>query len=293
MSFFHQALRQRRPFSLCLVVVTCVGGLLLTPAKCMGQETFDRFRDRGDGVPMSMFGTYVRHGEFLFYPFFEYYTDSDAEYSPNELGYGLDEDFRGKYQGSEGLLYFAYGFSERLAVEFEAAWITARLDKAANDPTDMPSRVEESGLGDVEGQIRWRWAKETETRPGIFSYFETVLPLQKDKKLIGTPDWEFKLGSGFVRAYRWGTATFRAAVEYDKSESKVEVGEIAVEYLKRLSERWRVFAALEGSQDEWELITEAQWFLRPNIFLKLNNAVGVTSKATDWAPEVGVMFSFR
>ena len=54
-----------------------------------------------------------------------------------------------------------------------------------------------------------------------------------------------------------------------------------------------MFAAVEGSQDEWELITEAQWFLRPNIFLKLNNAVGVTSKATDWAPEIGVMFSFR
>jgi len=50
---------------------------------------------------------------------------------------------------------------------------------------------------------------------------------------------------------------------------------------------------VEGDQDEVEQITEAQWFLRPNIYLKLNNSFGLTSKATDWAPEVGVMVSFH
>ncbi len=40
-------------------------------------------------------------------------------------------------------------------------------------------------------------------------------------------------------------------------------------------------------------MAEAQVFLRPNIFLKLNNAVGITSKASGWAPEIGVMFAFR
>ena len=70
-------------------------------------------------------------------------------------------------------------------------------------------------------------------------------------------------------------------------------GEYALEYLKRVSPRLRLFAAVEGSEDEVELITEAQVFLRPNIFLKLNNAFGATSKATGWAPEVGVMFSFQ
>jgi hypothetical protein len=29
-------------------------------------------RDRGEGLPTSMFGTYIRKGEFLLYPFFEY-----------------------------------------------------------------------------------------------------------------------------------------------------------------------------------------------------------------------------
>jgi hypothetical protein len=29
------------------------------------------------------------------------------------------------------------------------------------------------------------------------------------------------------------------------------------------------------------------------MFLKVNNAFGVTSKATDWAPEIGIVFAFK
>ena len=66
----------------------------------------------------------------------------------------------------------------------------------------------------------------------------------------------------------------------------------AVEYLRRLSPTWRVYGGVEGTQDEVELITEAQWHLSPAMFLKLNSSFGLTSKATDWAPEVGIMFAF-
>jgi hypothetical protein len=41
-----------------------------------------------------------------------------------------------------------------------------------------------------------------------------------------------------------------------------------------------------------ELIPEVQWHVSDSIFIKFNSAVGLTSKATDWAPEVGVVFSF-
>jgi hypothetical protein len=264
-----------------------------SPGQVGGQETFDRARDRGPGVSSSMFGIYVEKGEFLFYPYFEYYRDSDAEYSPDELGYGLDQDFRGEYRASEGLIFLGYGISENLMAEFEVAIISARQDKSPDDPTDTPSRIEESGLGDVEGQLRWRWNRETESRPEFFSYFETVLPLQKKKKLIGTQDWEFQLGTGVIRGFSWGTMTLRFAAEYDRSESSFAFGEYALEYLRRISSGLRVFAAVEGSEDEVELITEAQVFLRPNILLKLNNAFGITSKAAGWAPEIGVMFSFK
>jgi len=280
-----------------LARVACLVALAVThvgfPRHTYAQPPLDRSRDRGPGIPTSMFGTYVRRGEFLLYPFFEYYHDKDAEYSPDELGYGIDADYRGPYRASEGLIFLGYGVSDRLALEFEAAVITATQTKAPDDPSAMPATVEESGLGDVEGQVRWRWNRETDRRPEVFSYFETVFPLQKQKRLIGTQDWEFKLGTGLVRGFAWGTATVRAAVEYDAEEGTAALGEYAVEYLRRVSSAIRLFAAVEGSEDEVELITEAQWAFRPNVVLKVNSAFGLTSKATDWAPEIGVMFSFR
>jgi hypothetical protein len=85
--------------------------------------------------------------------------------------------------------------------------------------------------------------------------------------------------------------TVRAAVAH--ADGSFEPGEYAVEFLRRISSRLRIYAGVEGSQDEVELITEAQIFLRPNVYLKLNNGIGLTSKAPGWAPEVGVMISFK
>ena len=126
----------------------------------------------------------------------------------------------------------------------------------------------------------------------MFSYFEIVYPFNKDKDLIGTQDWELKLGTGLIRGFGFGTMTLRAAMEYNKGESKLELGEIAIEYLRRLSRTWRVYLGVEGTQDEIELITEAQLHLSDNVFVKLNNAFGPTSRATDWAPEVGMVLRF-
>lgn len=267
-----------------------VAAMLSAAIPADAQVSFDRARDRGAGVSTSLFGVYVQPGELLVYPFFEYYRDNNLEYEPFDFGYVDQTEHRGRYRAKEGLVFIGYGISERLAVEFEIAGISASLDKSPLDASALPARLEESGLGDVEGQLRWRWRRETDTRPELFSYFETVIPTAETGSLIGTSEWEFKLGFGVIRGMRWGTITARAAVA--TAGGAVEPGEYAVEYLKRLSDRFRVFGAIEGSQDEVELITEAQVFVARNIFLKLNNAFGVTSKATDWAPEVGVVFVF-
>lgn len=271
----------------------CVALLALLPALGRAQQPNARQRDRGPGIPTSMFGTYIERGEWLLYPFLEYYRDGNLEYSPDEFGFNLDADFRGQYRATEGLIFLGYGLSDRLAFEFEAAVIRARLRKAPDDPSAMPAFMEESGLGDVEGQLRYRWTNETERAPEVFSYFETVLPLQKNKLLIGTQDWEFKFGTGLVRGFSFGTMTVRAAMEYDAADANLALGEVAVEYLRRVNSRLKIYAGVEGTQDEIEGITELQWSLRPNLVLKLNSAFGLTSKATDWAPEVGLMFSIR
>ena len=278
-------------FVFSLIIVS--GILFSNSSSVFAQDELQHFlRDRGTGISLSMFGTYIHKGEFIVYPYYEYYYDQNAEYSPVELGYGLDQDFRGRYRAHEGLVFLGYGVSERLAFEFEAAVITAKQYKSKDDPSDMPDKMEEEGLGDVESQLRYRWAQETMGRPEFFSYFETVFPLQKDKKLIGTQDWEFKLGTGLIKGFHWGTMTLRIATEYSAEEKKVELGEYAIEYLKRVSKLFRFYVGVEGSQDEVELITDLQFHVMKNAFIRVNNAFGATSKATDYAPEVGILFHF-
>lgn len=277
--------------ALALLVLVFPAMALTNPPQARAEELPAYLRDRGTGLPVSMFGTYIRKGELLFYPFYEHYRDNDFEYKPAELGYGLDADFRGRYRANEGLIFLGYGITDWLAVEFEAAVIKATLEKAGGDPSATPAKIEESGSGDVEGQLRFRLLREGERRPEVFGFFEAVSPQQRHKVLIGTPDWEFKLGAGVIKGFLFGTVTLRAAVDYSVDESKAELGEFAVEYLRRLSPAWRVFLALEGSQDEGSLIAEAQYHFTDSIFLKLNSGFGITSKAIDWAPEVGVMFS--
>lgn len=279
------------PYSRCVRLLLAAVAAFAGTAVAQQSDLPSYLRDRGPGQPTSMFGTFIRGGELMLYPFFEYYHDHDTEYKPAELGYGLDQDFRGKYRASEGLIWFGYGLTDWLAFEFEAAVISARLEKSPNDTSAMPPVIEESGLGDVEGQLRFRFNRESERKPEFFGLFEFVLPTQGDRVLIGTPDWELKGGVGVIRGFAWGTVSVRTEAEYDAAESTFELGEYAVEYLKRLSPAWRVYVGIEGAQDEIELIPEVQWHFAPFAYLKLNSAFGLTSKATDWAPEIGVMFS--
>ncbi|MFC1523411.1 hypothetical protein ACFL6N_01340 [Thermodesulfobacteriota bacterium] len=87
--------------------------------------------------------------------------------------------------------------------------------------------------------------------------------------------------------------TFRTSIEYDRGESIVEFGEYAVEYLKKLSDQFRIFLAVEGQDDEIELIPKLQWHFSKNKVAKCSLGLGLTSKATDFAPELGIMFIFQ
>lgn len=265
----------------------------LSPSAMKAEDLPAYLNDRGPGIRTSIFGTYVRSGELLVSPFAEYYLDDDFEYKPEEFGYELDEDFFGKYRATEALLFLAYGITDRLAIEFEAAVIDATLTRSPDDPSAMPRKLSESGLGDVQAQLDFTVWKETATRPELFSFVEVVFPTNEDKLLIGTGDYEVKAGAGVTRGFSWGTVTTRAALAYSQEDGgKVDPGEYAIEYLKRLSPKWRVYAGIEGNQDEVELLTEIQWHVNDRTYLRFNNGFGLTKKATDWAPDVGVVFSF-
>src|SRR6185503_17491529 len=90
-------------------------------------------RDRGPGIRTSMFGNYVRPRELLVYTFYEYYKDNNLQYSPDEYGSIGTQDFEGRYRANEGIIFLGYGVNDRIALEFEAAVISATFDK---DPAD-------------------------------------------------------------------------------------------------------------------------------------------------------------
>jgi hypothetical protein len=280
-----------------LGLVLIFGLLGATPAFSVTQpeDTKDLtpwLADRGRGMATSMFGTYVREHEWLVYTFYEYTKTTGFQYAPEELGFTGKQEFNGTLKEHEALLFVSHGFTDRLSFEFESALhADATFNKSPADLSGIPDPLKESGLGDTEGQLRWRWSEETEHRPEMFSYFELVLPLQKNKVLIGTQDWEYSLGFAAIKGHRWGTLTGRVALGY--SESSVDVDEYAFEYLKRLSPRWRFYAAVEGHQtDELSAILEGQVRLGRHVLLKVNSGFGLTSKAADVAPEIGLLFSF-
>lgn len=277
------------------VLWSLVGIVLLAsiPAVAWSDSSVAPFlRDRAGGIRTSMFASFIQRGELIVYPFYEYYRDNDLQYSPEEYGGVGIQDLAGRYRAHEGILFASYGFTDRLNIEMEAAVISATFEKDPNDTYGTPAKIEQSGLGDVEGQITYRWLREDEKKPEVFSFFEAVVPHARTKALIGTEDWELKFGSGGYRGFGFGTLFLSASVEYVKaSETPWDFGEWEVGYIRGLSPKWRVYAGIEGqATDEASLITEAQRKLTRNATLKMNLGVGLTSNATDLAPEVGVMF---
>jgi hypothetical protein len=134
--------------------------------------------------------------------------------------------------------------------------------------------------------------EETRERRALYSFFEIELPFQDKNVLIGAQDVEIAAGIGFIRRHPWGTLNGRASLAYDGEENKMELGEYALEYLKRVNDKWRIVATLEGEDDEIALIGEGQLTLRSGVTLKLNSGFGLTEKAVDIAPEIGVLFTF-
>ncbi|MCA9730096.1 MAG: hypothetical protein KC729_20600 [Candidatus Eisenbacteria bacterium] len=256
----------------------------------------DHLRDRGHGVPASIFGTYLAPGELAIYPYAAYFRDHDLEYNPHKLGYDENREHRGRYRASAMQLWIGYGVSSRLAVEVETALIDATLDKASDDHSQLPDRLHQSGFTDLEGQVRLRVLEEAMHRPELFAFAEITAPSQRRKRLIGDREWDLKPGLGVARGFSWGTFTVKSSVEYTRDDSSLNIGETTLEYLRRLTPSIRLFAGIEGGEggapDEWELDTGIQVRASRSIFVKVDNAVALSSKAMDWAPSAGLMFRF-
>jgi hypothetical protein len=279
-----------------LSLFTAAAPGLSRPAMAQGDSLLGYLRDRGPGVPASIFGTYITKDQLLIYPFFEYARDHNREYNPSEFGLPLNRDFRGKFRSTAEQVFIGYGVTDWLAVEFEAAHMHATLEKDPADPVTA-AKITESGVGDFEAQLRARVRRESEQGPEVFTYADITFPSQKQKVLIGDKDWDLRPGVGVTKGFSWGTVTTKISAEYNREESHPILGELALEYLRRLSSSLRLFLAIEGGEaganDEFDLISGLQWRINDLVVVKFDNSIGLQSKSPDWVPQLGVMFSFQ
>lgn len=249
-------------------------------------------RDRGPGVATSLAGVYIQKGELILHPFVEYARDHNREYQPRDFGVGPDVDFRGRSRHYAGQIFIGYGITDWLAVEVEGAYLRETLDKSSRDTFPTPRRIDESGVSDIEAQIRLLPLRETAHRPELFAFLEFTARTQASKLLIGEPDWDLKPGVGFTRGFAWGTLTVRASGEYNRAGKNLDFGEVGVGYLKQLAPSWRVFLGVEGGEggamDEWEFLPGVQWRPTPALLIRLESSFGLSSKAPDWSPQVGL-----
>src|SRR5436190_14448484 len=124
---------QIRPSSIAPYVAAMALGMGGEAELCQAAEPA-YLSDRGDGIPTSLLGTYIREKEFIFYPFFEYTRFKKFEYKPSELGFTGEQEYFGKLVEREALVFLAYAFNDSLAIEFESAvHASADFTKAPGD----------------------------------------------------------------------------------------------------------------------------------------------------------------
>lgn len=270
--------------------VVCAGAALLAATSVLAQE-----KDRGPGLPTSQPGIYVERGEVLFDVFAVYTKDSDYEYLPDDFGFPSPVgEFKGNNRTDGGVVLAAWGISDRFAVELRAAATKAKLDKAPEDTTGMPDTTEESGLGDVRTRLTWRWLRENEHHPELWLFEDLLLPHDSGNPLIGTSDLTAETGIGLSHGARWGTMTYRASFLYEPgSETHIDFGDIAIEYLKRVSRSVSLLGDLLLVQgDEYYVTGQVKWDLSPRVALSLLGKAGLSAAAVDTTAEGGIVFRF-
>ena len=254
-------------------------------------------RDRGRGVRSSEFQTFIQRHQLLLLPSSAHIRDHNLEYNPLDWGYGNQTDLRGKFRSSSAQLLIAYGVTDWLAFELEGSYVSARFERSPRDTTATPALIRESGVGDFAGHARLRFAQERGRRPEVWGSLEVIPANQKRKVLIGDKFRDLKGEIGLTRGFHFGTMTLRTTIERNHGDHHWDLGETSLEYLRRLSPAWRILLAIEGGEsgalDEWVFVTAGQWRIANGCYLKLANAVGLAWKATDWEPQVGILWEIR
>ena len=77
-------------------------------------------------------------------------------------------------------------------------------------------------------------------RPELVAFLEMTPATQRNKVLIKEPNWDLKPGVSLLRGFSWGTVLLKFTGEYNREGANVDLGEVAVEYLKRVLDEDRL-----------------------------------------------------
>ncbi|HEX9725295.1 MAG TPA: hypothetical protein VGC53_13535, partial [Vicinamibacteria bacterium] len=113
------------------------------------QETYDFLRDRGPGIPTSLFGTYVQKGELSINPFFMprrttfQNTPLAAKKATPNLARQVGADFKNVFTTKENMLIVGAGLSATWAVsQFDQDLASSSLNSELNEGTRLDHFLE-------------------------------------------------------------------------------------------------------------------------------------------------------
>ena len=156
--------------------------------------------------------------------------------------------------------------------------------------------MKESGISTIAPELTWRFMTETAHRPELFAIVSAQIPQNRDKNLVGTPDWFVLPGIGLNRGFSWATLTARMNFEYDAaSASTIDFGKWSIEGQRRFSDAWWLSAGLEGQvgggnnfDEAWQT-TFVQWSPTPHVAVRFGSRIGLTQMTEGWTGELGLV----
>jgi hypothetical protein len=235
----------------------------------------------------------VSLGQLTAYPSFRRFENRGFDYSPDEFGFPLEEDFKGDYRASQGALFISYGLSADLSVGVRATVANARFRKASSDHSGLAGETTESGLEELSAEVAWRFSGNDGGPTELFLLTQILAPHDGDKLFLGQDGVMILPRLALIRTLSWGLLDGRLGLEYDSgSETPFDVGRWSLHALGGLTGSLDLGGGFEGqigganNFDEVWLTTYLQWSARPNLMLRVSSDFGVTALTRGWSPQI-------
>jgi len=248
------------------------------------------------GLPTTIPGLYLSEGTAIADLAAGRFQNLGFEYSPEEFGFSLEQDFQGEYRASQARFFLGIGLTPNLAIAFRASAADARFNKDASDSSALPEETKESGLEALSAELVWRFLGTDGGETEFFLLTQFVIPHDGDKLLLAQDGLAVLPQIGVIRAFPWAVIEGRLGLEYDAgSETPFDVGRWNVQLLRELVPTLRIGVGLDGqigganNFDEVWFVSHLQWAMSSNVILRASSDLGLTALTKGWSPQLGAI----